>query len=171
MVGQTFLSAADILVRIRIRTMPATADHPPHVIIAGFGVPGRYVAELLECWHISYCVIELNPATAARCAENGLRILVGDVRDEAILRDAGLARASLVVLAIPNEEAVHQAISTIRRLRPDVRILARTAYTSAGLKAHQLGADDVVIAEQLVAREFYNLIEKHLAPATKAGTT
>lgn len=142
----------------------AQGERTPQVIIAGFGVPGRYVAELLECRGVPYCVIEMNPATAARCADNGLRILVGDVRDQTLLEQAGIRSASLVVLAIPNEEAVHDAITVIRRLRPDIHIFARTAYTSAGLKAHQLGADEVVIAEQLVAHQFYNLIEKRLCP-------
>lgn len=38
-----------------------------HAVIAGFGVPGRAVAETLSRQKVPFCVIELNPATVHRC--------------------------------------------------------------------------------------------------------
>ena len=37
-----------------------------HVIIAGFGVPGRFIAEALEFHNLPFCVIETNAAVAER---------------------------------------------------------------------------------------------------------
>ena len=41
----------------------------PYVVIAGFGVPGRAVAELLAFSGIEHCVIELTPQTVERAAK------------------------------------------------------------------------------------------------------
>ena len=55
----------------------------PYVIIIGFGVPGRAVAELLHFSGIDYCVIEKNEATVRRCAKGHEHIISGDATDEA----------------------------------------------------------------------------------------
>jgi voltage-gated potassium channel Kch len=142
--------------------MPETSGQPgsPFVLIAGFGIPGRFVAELLDFHGIAHCVIEQNPVVAERCTTT--RIVTGDVRDEAVLQQAGIESATLVALTLPLESVVHEAIQVVRRLRPDVRIIARVNFTSAGLIAQKLGADQVVVEEQLAAREFFRLIEGNL---------
>src|SRR5688572_22874262 len=132
-----------------------------HTIIVGFGIPGRFIAELLDYRGIEHCVIELNSAVADRCKTTP--IIVGDARDEAILREAHIETATMVAITLPVEAIVHETISAVRRMRPDVHIIARANYTSAGLKAQTLGADQVVVEEQLAAREFFRLIEAGLA--------
>ena len=132
----------------------------PHVIIAGFGVPGRFIAEALEFHGVPFCVIETNSAVAERCTT--VPMVVGDVRDEAILRAAGIERATLLALAIPIDEVVLQTVELTRRIRPDLKIIARVNYTSAGLAAQKLGANDVIVGEQIVAREFFRFIQKEL---------
>jgi voltage-gated potassium channel Kch len=143
-----------------------SADRPQatqHVIIAGFGIPGRFVAELLDYQFISHCVIEQNPAVAQRCRTTA--IVTGDARDETVLKNAGIEHATLVAITLPVEAIVHQVIESVRRLRADVRIIARVNFTSAGLIAQKLGADTVVVEEQLAAREFFRLIAATLAGA------
>src|SRR5687767_1259220 len=131
--------------------MPQDGRQPPQVIIAGFGVPGRYIAELLDERFIPYTVIELNAETAERCTN--VAMIVGDVRDEAVLRRAGNENASIFAITVPDEAAAVEAGRIARSLRPDLRILVRCVYTSSGLKAQQVGADEVIVAEQLVAKE------------------
>ena len=132
-------------------------DGVRHVIIAGFGVPGRYLAELLDERKVPYVVIEQNPATAERCTT--VRIITGDARDEAVLKRAGIANAMAVALTLPNEHVVQETVSAVRRLRPEIRVIARCNYVSGGFKAQQLGADGVIVAEQLVAQAFYRDFE------------
>ena len=49
-----------------------------HVIIAGFGIVGRCVAERLSAAGVPYCVVELNPATVTRLNHVGqIRIIEG----------------------------------------------------------------------------------------------
>ena len=139
-----------------------------HTIIAGFGVPGRTVADELKKRGERYCVIELNPETVRRCGHAGVPIVEGNVTDETVLRHAGVQHAALIVLAVPNEPAVLAAVAVCRRLNPHARIVARCNFTSGGMEALRRGADQTVVAEQVVASALSDLV--HNPPAHKQAT-
>jgi voltage-gated potassium channel Kch len=130
-----------------------------HAIVAGFGVPGRAAADALAAQGIPFCVIELNPQTVERCSHRGVHIIAGDVVEEQTLKRAGVERSTVLVLAVPNDSAVLEAVRTARRLNPAVRIVARCRFISSGMEAHRRGADEVVIEEQAVAREITHLLQ------------
>lgn len=141
-----------------------------HVIIAGFGVPGRVAADLFEARGISYCVIELNPSTCQRCQKSGVPIHAGDVTQPQTLRDAGIENASMIIVAIPDEKAALEATKQARLLNPGILIITRTHYISAGMTARTLGATDVIVAEQVVAAEMSNVIAATLAGRRAASS-
>ncbi len=144
--------------------MAETANPPPHrprrVIISGYGIPGRSVAEHLVKAGIPFVVIERNPAVALRCQSAGTRIIEGDSRDAQTLRDAGIDESTDLAITLPDDVAVLETIVTARRLNPSIRIIARATYVSAGMEATRRGADDVVVAEQVVAQQFAREIGK-----------
>jgi CPA2 family monovalent cation:H+ antiporter-2 len=125
----------------------------PYVIIAGFGVPGRAVAELLTFSGVEHCVIELNPQTVERAAKGHQRIMAGDATDEQVLRAAEIGRATVMVVAVPNEKVALEITRRAHALNPGAKILTRCHFFSAGLEARAAGATQVVIAEQVVATE------------------
>jgi CPA2 family monovalent cation:H+ antiporter-2 len=135
-----------------------------HAVIAGFGVPGRAVADLLAARNVPFCVIELNPRTVDRCTHNGMHMIAGDVANEETLRQSGIARAVLFAIAIPNEPAVLEAVRIARAMNPTLHIMARCHFISAGIEAHRRGANDVVIEEMIVGQEFVRLLEEGVAP-------
>ncbi len=139
------------------------------VIVAGFGLAGRCVADHLEKAGVRYTVIETNPATVATQRCLGRAIIEGDVRDEATLRAAGIETACVLALTIPDESAVLEATGIARRLRPDLYIIARTNYASAGMKALQLGANEVIKAEQAVAFMFHERLRRKLCQRPEAS--
>src|ERR1700722_16477299 len=91
---------------------PCDHDHSltAHAIIAGFGVPGRVVADFLATRQVPFCVVELNPKTVERCSHVGVHIIAGDVCDEETLKRAGVDRATLLILAVPSDPAVLEAV-------------------------------------------------------------
>ena len=137
-----------------------------HVIIVGFGLAGRYIAELIETANMRYTVLERNPVTVETQRALGREIIEGQAADKDALIKAGLHDAAILALTIPDEEAVLEATSLARRLRPDIYIIARTNYSSKGMRASQLGADEVVKAEQAVALQFYEKLKKRLTMPT-----
>jgi voltage-gated potassium channel Kch len=49
-------------------------------------------------------------------------------------------------------------VGLARRLNPNLKILARCEYVSTGMKLSRRGADEVVVAEQVIAAEFGRLV-------------
>jgi CPA2 family monovalent cation:H+ antiporter-2 len=139
-----------------------------HVIIAGYGIVGRCVAETLAARKIPFCIVELNPTTVTRLSHGPVPIIKGDIRDKAIMLQAGIERASTLALAMPDEVQALEALRLARSIRPDVTIIVRCTFSSAGLQAAQMGAA-VVVAEQVVAREFARSLEKSLPISNPAS--
>jgi voltage-gated potassium channel Kch len=136
------------------------ADAPPrYAIVAGFGVPGRNCAEWLGRHGWSFVVIERNDQTVDRCGKVGVPIVAGDATDEATLRRAGIDRADLLAVTIPDEAVALAVIAAARRLSPRVRILARVYHISVAFEAVKQGADETIVAEELAAREFTRLLD------------
>lgn len=132
------------------------------VILVGFGLAGRWVADIFDRHKIEYVIVDQNPETIEMQKRLGLRAVLGDIGEEATLRRAGIEQAALLVLTVPDEQAVLRATQLARKIKPDIYIVARTNYTSAGLRAVQLGANEVIKGEQAVARQFYEKLLRRL---------
>jgi CPA2 family monovalent cation:H+ antiporter-2 len=141
-----------------------------HAVIAGFGVPGRAVADLLTAQGMTFCVIELNDNTVERCRKSGLSMVEGDAGDPAVLRLAGLERAKLFICTIPNDAAMYAAVAAARLANPALRIIARCRYVSSGIEAARRGADEVIVEEQAVAQSFENLLNANVLRPSEPPT-
>ena len=102
---------------------------------------------------IPFCVIELNPDTVERCSIGGTPIIKGDSTNPEVLKEAGIEKALGLIIAIPDDAAVLATLIAARRLNAQLKIVARLSFTSAGLEAKSHGADEVIVAEQLLAAE------------------
>lgn len=132
------------------------------VVVAGFGLAGRYVVDLIERTGARVTVVERNPITVETQRSLGRQIIGGDIAEPATASEAGVETASVLALTIPDESAVLRATELARRLNPNIYIIARTTYASRGMKALQLGADDVIKSEQAVAVQFYEKLKHKL---------
>lgn len=141
-----------------------------HVIIAGYGVGGRFIAEYLKACGVPFVIVEMNPNTCAAQRNIGNQIIEGDISSEEILRKAGIDTASVLALAIPDEDAALRATEAANTIRPEIHIIASTRYTSTGLQALQRGADEVIVAEQAVAQEFYRRIANYMRAHAEAAS-
>ena len=138
---------------------PQPGEPPPPVcIIVGFGLPGRFVAEVLDARDLPYVVVELNPSNAASVERCNKRVFCGDARNPEILKAAGIENASILALTMPDEGAVIDVLRVAKQLNPTLKMLARCSYTSTGIKAERAGAVAVLVEEQLVALEFAKLM-------------
>jgi len=136
---------------------------PAFVVVGGFGLPGRSLVEMLRQRRIDYQVVELNREMCYRVAAGGVNIMAGDASDLETLRNAGVERANLVAMMMPDDQAVLRGVSNTRLLNPRVHIIARCAYTSCGLEAMRRGADQTIVAEQVIASELGQLASPFLS--------
>jgi Trk K+ transport system NAD-binding subunit len=127
---------------------------PSHnrAIVAGYGVVGRMVALELERGHLEVTIIEMNLDTIEKQLDLDKKIVYGDVLDPGTLRRAGIERADVLVLAVPNEEDAVNACKVARELNPNIYIAARTNFVSKGMLCTQAGADCVIVEEIVTAQ-------------------
>jgi CPA2 family monovalent cation:H+ antiporter-2 len=136
-----------------------------HVIIAGFGVNGRNVAQSLAAANIPYLVLEMNPETVRVEREKGTPIAYGDAAHEAVLRHAHIEAARVVVVAISDAAATRRVVELARRLNPGVYLIARTRYSQEVGPLSALGANEAIPEEFETSIEiFARVLRRYLVP-------
>jgi CPA2 family monovalent cation:H+ antiporter-2 len=115
-----------------------------HVILCGFGRVGQNVGRVLEGQGFEYIALDLDPARIRAARHAGDPVMFGDSADEELLANAGLATASAVVVSFSDPATSLTIVRSIRRLRPEVPVLVRTADDSRSAELQGAGATDVV---------------------------
>jgi voltage-gated potassium channel len=118
-----------------------------HVVVCGFGVTGRTIAEELLAHdypreHI--VVIDPDPEAVAQAVADGLVAVDGDAASEAILRTAAADKAAYVLAAPNRDDACVLICLTARNLAPRARIVAAVREEENVKLLYQAGADLVV---------------------------
>lgn len=96
-----------------------------HAVICGHGGIGSSLAKVLERRKFSYLAIDLNPQVISRLRSQGIPCIYGDVANPEVLSRAGLARARVLVLTIPDPFATRLAAENALRINPKLDIVAR----------------------------------------------
>ena len=117
---------------------PIPASHN-HVIVAGFGRLGNYLAHNLTKAGVPYLVLEANPVRVAKAQALNYPVFYGDASRIEVLRSAGAANASMVVFAMDHMESIGQAVVTAREAFPDLPVYARTWDIRMAQKLLSLG--------------------------------
>jgi CPA2 family monovalent cation:H+ antiporter-2 len=128
---------------------PEPGPEPPraHVTICGFGRVGSAVGEALDTFDVPYTVIERDPDVVKALRQRGVTAVFGDAAHRQILVRAGIERASLVVVALPELSSAQLAIRIVHALRPDTPILARAHRAREADHLRALGATEVIQPE------------------------
>ncbi|HYK04881.1 MAG TPA: YbaL family putative K(+) efflux transporter [Thermoanaerobaculia bacterium] len=96
------------------------------VVIVGYGRVGRRIAESLSERKIPYVVAEQNREIVERLRDEGVHAVSGDASDPAVLIQAHVARAGMLVIALPETIHVRKMIEVSRKLNPKIEIVLRT---------------------------------------------
>jgi CPA2 family monovalent cation:H+ antiporter-2 len=147
----------------RLRGAPgelAVAEDPRlsgHVVICGFGIAGKLVARALGTSGVPCVALELNVETVRAARAEGLPVFYGDATSPEALEHAGIGRAAAVVLVLNDPAATERIVAAVRRVAPDVPLLARVHYLAEAQALLKLGATDAVAEEvesgvEIVAR-------------------
>ncbi len=132
------------------------------VILAGYGLVGRVVAEQLDKIGVSYTIVEMNPKTVEKQAKYKKDSVYGDISNPEVLEHAGIHDADAVIITIPDEEAVLRACSVIRKIAPKMFIAVRTNFFSKAMLATEAGADLVTVEEWATAQQMAAEVAKRL---------
>lgn len=136
-----------------------------HVIVVGFGLNGQRVAQAAKITQIPYVIVEMNPEAVKREQAAGENIFFGDATHEAVLKQAGVASARVLVVTIPDPVATRGITATARRMNPALHIIARTRFFQEMAALHDLGANEVIPEEFETSVEILTrVLSKYLIP-------
>ncbi len=169
--------AAGPLSRAWLRLHPALPPAPlavprvtrDHVIVAGYGRTGRAVATALRDAQVPTVVLELNHQMLEAAGLDGLDDRIwGDVSSAEILRAAHVEEARVLVVAIPDWQAVQLTIERARQLNPQLYIVARATTGRHVSRMARLGVDAVVQPEFEGGVEMMRQALRHLEHPEKS---
>ncbi len=147
-------AAGSVMGRAPLAGQPPAASAPAetsalrdHVVLCGFGRVGSAVAEALETFRLRYVVLETDPDVIGALRTRGIPALFGNAAQRRLLERAGVERAALVIVTVPEDHHAQLAVRATRELNPRVPILARTHQREAGEALRSAGATEVIQPE------------------------
>jgi monovalent cation:H+ antiporter-2, CPA2 family len=129
-----------------------------HLIVVGFGLTGRNVVLAAIEALVPYEIIELNPDTVHNEREQGEVIHYGDASQPSVLRHAGVERARVLVVTVPDAAAVRRVVEVARSLNPELHIIARTRFVREIEPLFGLGANEVIPEEYETSVEIFTRV-------------
>jgi CPA2 family monovalent cation:H+ antiporter-2 len=143
-----------------------SADLREHVLIAGYGRVGQTLALLLESRGMPYVALDVDPERVAEARRRDLPVYYGDASRAEVMKAAGVERAQAVVITVDEPESASRTVHVVRRLAPELPVLARARDLGQCEKLAEAGATAVVpeVVEgslQLVAALFRQLGVSH----------
>jgi Trk K+ transport system NAD-binding subunit len=108
---------------------------PRRILVAGYGDSGRAAHGVLAHTSARLTVIDLEPGDDVD--------VTGDVRDPAVLAEAGIEDASTLLLTVADDTTAIFTTLIARELNPDIRIVVRANDDDDVQKLYRAGADYV----------------------------
>lgn len=129
-----------------------------HYIVCGYGRVGQNIAVELKRAGIAFVVIDIDPASIARCAEHGYLYIQGNASEDTVLKDAGIMRAAGLVTATDSDaENVYVTLSA-KALRDDLYVVARASSDEAEHKLLKADADRVLSPYSIAGRRLAGML-------------
>lgn len=135
--------------------LPMTTDEKylsRQVVLVGYGRVGQLVGEELLAKEIPFVVAEQNRDQVDRLRQQGIAAVYGDASDPTVLIQAHIARANMLVIAVPETFSIRQMISTARALNPEIEVIIRTLNEEESSLLEQETGATVFFSEYEVAK-------------------
>ena len=147
--------------------LPMTVDQEMltgQVVLVGYGRVGRKIAECLTERGIHYVVAEQNRELVEQLRKQGIPAVAGNAAEPAVLIQAHIARASMLVIATPDTFHVRAMIETARALNPSIESLVRTHNEHEAALLQKENAGKACVGEHELAmgmiRHIFENLEK-----------
>ncbi len=114
------------------------------IIIAGIGRFGQVVNRMVQMSGFKTTVLDHDLAKIQTIRKFGYKGYFGDPTRPEVLRAAGLAEASVLVVALDSRDAATRLVAYARKERPDLHIVARARDRFHVFELYRAGANDIV---------------------------
>lgn len=168
------LQRSDLARRLEQRTdpyaeLPMTTERKylqGQVVLVGYGRVGKRIANALEARGIPYVVAEQNRELVEDLRKKGMVAVSGNAADPAVLIQAHIADAAMLVVATPDPLNVRQMADTARTLNPGIEIVLRTHSEDESMMLRKDGIGTVFFGEEELAKGMTGHVLKRFDPQT-----
>lgn len=141
---------------------PTVEPLSDHVVVIGYGRVGRHIINVLTQLNVPRLVLDSNALRVEELSARGVPTLYGDAGNSEVLAHAGLKRARLLVVTIPEEATTGVIVAAARAEAPGLPIIVRAATVAGAKSLASLGAQQVIHPElegglQIVRRTLLQL--------------
>lgn len=131
-----------------------------HLIVCGLGRMGRRVCRKLADSGTPFVAIDRDrSALEAVPGAERWPFIAGDATDDAVLEEAGVARAKSIVAVLSSDADNLYVTLSSRLLNPNLRIIARSTDESNVVKLKRAGADRVISLYEAGANKIFQMLE------------
>jgi CPA2 family monovalent cation:H+ antiporter-2 len=148
--------------------LPMSTDHAKlsgQVVLVGYGRVGRRIAHDLTIQGVHFVVAEQNRELVEELRKQGIPAVAGDAGEPAVLIQAHIARASMLVVATPDTFRVRAMIETARALNPSIKTVVRTHSESEADLLRGEHAGKVFVGEHELANSMTQYVLRNLSEA------
>jgi CPA2 family monovalent cation:H+ antiporter-2 len=96
------------------------------VVLVGYGRVGRRIADAMTERKIPFVVAEQHRELVEKLRAKGVPAVSGDASDPAVLIQAHIARAGMLVIATPDTIDLRKMVEAARTLNPEIEVVLRT---------------------------------------------
>jgi CPA2 family monovalent cation:H+ antiporter-2 len=159
--------------------LPMTVDQSlltGQIVLVGYGRVGRRIARVLDAHKISYVVAEQNRELVEELRARDIPAVSGDASDPAVLIQAHVARAGmLVIAALEDPVRVRKMVAIARQLNPPIEVVLRTDKADEARLFERDSLGRVFLSEQELAFGITRHILERMGmssgePSSDAGT-
>jgi len=108
-------------------------------------------------------VIDFNPLVFRTLRERGLHVIYGDISNVDTLLHAGIEKAEIIILSVPDSLLVgannEKLVRHVRGLNPTARVVATADFLADVGDLYTAGADYVTVTRITDAKELFSVIE------------
>jgi CPA2 family monovalent cation:H+ antiporter-2 len=134
------------------------------VVLVGYGRVGRRIGAALTERGISFVVAEENREVVEKLRERGIPAVSGDACDPAVLIQAHIHRARILVIATPDTLDVRRMIEIARTVNPRIETVVRTHSEEEAVLLEKETAGKVFLGEHELARAMiHHVLERYAA--------
>ena len=148
--------------------LPTTVTHERltgQVVLVGYGRVGKRIAQELDREGIHYVVAEQNRDIVEDLRRRDQPAVAGNAAEPAVLIQAHIARASMLVIATPDTFHVRAMVETAKALNPGIRCVVRTHNEEEARLLREETGGTVLVGEHELARSMTRHVLDGLALA------
>lgn len=135
-----------------------------HVVLVGYGRVGRRIADALIEHGLSFVVVEEHRESVETLRARGIHAIAGDASEPAVIIQAHIARAGMLVIAIPDTLRARRMIEIAHALNPQVETLVRTHSEEEAALLRKENAGTVFLGEHELALSMTRHVLEKIIP-------